>query len=889
MSTERFGRLKRLLIIVTGLPGNDRPAYLDKVCEGDPALRRELESLLAHEASAEDLLKPRGFEEVLKSVLGKGYSAGAVESHPERIGRYRIDGVLGEGGMGVIYHATQSEPIQREVAIKLIRRGYGSGHFTARFEAERQTLAKMNHPHIARIFDAGTDDSGNPYFVMEIVEGMHCVDFCREEQLSTEGRLRLFLDICRAVQHAHQKGIIHRDLKPSNILVSMQDDVPFAKVIDFGIAKLMEQSPGASETLTQEGRPIGTPRYMSPEQARGSSDAIDTRTDVYSLGIILYELVTESPPYETRGVSLIDLPRVICETQPAPFARKVVRGRKIDPDLQTIVFKAISKDMEERYPSASALGEDVERYLSSEPILARRPSAVYQMRKLIARNRIPSILVAGFVFMVIAFGVWMSVLYTRSEANLKRAIEAEGEATEVSGFMIDLFQVSDPSEARGSTITAREILDEGAERIEKELSDRPEIQARMMRTIGVVYRGLGLYDEAGTLLEGALERQGTSGGGEDLEAAASGDELATLHERVGRYEDAEKEYKRALAIREGLLGPVHPDVAISLGNLGWLYCTQGRISEGKELLDRSAAILDQTPEPDPRTQAGVLNNLALVCREQGNYKEAEPLFLRSLAIREDALGTDHPDIAVSLNNLALCYWGQGRYEEALQSAKRSLVIREKILGPEHPDLARALTSVATLHQELSNFNEAEPLYQRALTIQEKVLGANHYSVAVTLNNLGRLFTEWGRPREAEGALKRSLAIRKSALGADHPKVSNALISLGELFTGEGRYEEADSLLQAALAIRESSYGGDHPNVALALYDIGILRLEQSRYEEAEPLLLRALDIREAKLDPSHYRIAESLDACARLYLSLNRPDEAAAMTERAASIRKVSS
>ncbi len=831
---------------------------------------------------------------------------------PEQIGPYRILKILGEGGMGEVYLAEQTEPFRRQVALKLIRPSHADEKAIHRFEAERHAMARMNHPNVAQVYEAGDTDLGQPYIAMEYVPGPTITDYCDRHRLSLRERLDLFTAVCDGIQHAHQKGLIHRDIKPGNILVTEAPGSggqrrPVPKVIDFGIAKAMEESlTPTSGSLTGE-RVLGTPAYLSPEafEVTDRGADLDTRSDVYALGIVLYELLVGELPFGSKKESfLIALQRAASGDPPAPSARfadlepevretraeerkmtTTALGRKLRGDLDWIVLKAIARQRSDRYVSAAELAEDIGRYRDDVPVVAGPPNRLYHARKFLRRHLVATVAAALVTVALVAGLTARTFEAARANREAERANrEAEAarrygaEADGVVRFLVDLFDVSDLGNSNGDTVTARELLEQGAEKVRREYQDQPLAQARLMDTMGEVYRKLGLYDESEPFLGDALELREERLGEDHVDVATSLANLTTLYWHQGRYTEAEPVAERALAIRESALGPEHPEVAASLDDLALVYRRMGRYDEAEPLFQRALTIREQAFGPEDQHVATTVNGLAILHWNQGQYDEAVPLFRRALAIWERTLGEDHLETAATVNNLAGVYRDQGEYDEAEVLYKRALEIRRKTLGADHPAVGYSLSNLAVLYRRQERYREAEPRYLQALEIWESSLGPEHPEVAFLLNNLALLYHDLGRDAEAEPASRRALEINRNILGHEHPSVASSLNILAIVLTGLGRVDQAAELHRQAADVYEQALGPEHLRVAWPLHGLANLYRDNGRLSEAEPLYKRALEIREQALGRDHETTREIVADYAAALTAAGRGEEAEALT-----------
>ncbi len=743
--------------------------------------------------------------------------------HPDRIGPYHVLQLLAQGGMGLVYVAEQTSPVRRRVALKVIKAGMDTREVVARFESERQALAVMDHPNIAKVLDGGVTDDRRPYFVMELVKGVPITDYCDTHKLSTSERLALFVDVCHAVQHAHQKGVVHRDLKPSNVLVMMQDGKPMPKVIDFGIAKALSQPLTNRTLITEIGQAMGTPAYMSPEQADPSALDIDTRTDVYSLGVMLYELLVGRLPLDPSQIGLSafmvrlarretspSIPsamlRTIGDTAPdiSGYRRTNMKSlrRELRGDLDWIVMKALEPDRVRRYDTVNELAADINRHLHSVPVIARPPSTLYRVSRFARRNR-GAVLAGSLVVLALVVGLSVSaVALIRAQRAEALAVREAETARQVSGFLTEIFQVSDPGEARGNSITAREILDRGAERIRTELTDQPLVQAQLMFTIGSVYRELGLFAEARPLLEQAMSMQSERLDAGDPALLASRMALGRLAQQQGRFADAESLYRQSLQATDSVGTPDDRKAqAFILSTLGGMMVTRGQYASADSVLTRAVALRDAAGAPEDAEFARTLRTLASSYLADGRYAEAEPVYKRALAIYERVVGADHPDVGRTLSNLGVVYYQLGQYDQAEREYQRAEQILGKALGADHPNLASINLNLGEIAWRRGRLPDAETRLMRALAIWTPRVDPQFPGIATAEFDLGNVLRDMGRRREAETRYLHALEIRDAAFGASSSQVQEILVEYARLLRADGRGAEADRMDARVKAMR----------------------------------------------------------------------------------------
>jgi eukaryotic-like serine/threonine-protein kinase len=825
--------------------------------------------------------------------------AGAVSSF---IGPYRILQVLGEGGMGIVYIAEQSTPIVRRVALKVLKLGMDTKQFVARFEAERQALAVMDHPGIARVHDAGATDAGRPYFVMELVHGVPITEYCDANHLSTNDRVTLMTGVCRAVQHAHQKGVIHRDLKPSNVLVGMQDGRPSPKIIDFGVAKAIDHRLTNLTIYTEIGQRIGTPAYMSPEQMEMSQLDIDTRTDIYSLGVMLYELLTGTLPFsEDLLRRAITTPQLLRETDPpTPSARvthlgndltrvaslrqtdAVSLGRTIAGDLDWITMKAMAMDRTHRYEAANDFALDLQRYLAFEPVTARPPTTRDRVAKFARRHRMGVTVAAVIALLVIGATIALGVLAQRLARERDRAEREAARASSIAGFLQDTLSSADPWSGGNREVSVIEALKTATAKVDRAFRNQPLVAADVRRTIATTYSGLGRFDEAATLARSALDAQKTTLGEHGEDVAKTLGVLANVYKEQGQYGQAETAAREALTIRQGLRPVDEAAVAESLGQVARVLDARGQYKEAQARAEESLAIRRRVRGPRneqvaeslgtlaqvvgngaadfPRTeqllreqldilrglhgsdnvQVGlVLNDLAVNRLRMEDYGEAESLYLESLATLRRVLGDEHPEIASSLENLGGVYFRTKRYQESLQALDQVLAMRRKMLGDRHTAVGRTLANIGMVRSAAQDYAGAVASLTDAEVRLRATLGAEHPEIVTVSVNLGDALNKEGDHAAAERKFREALAIALKTLPDDHPELTRSRSRLGNLLVSERRFAEAEPLLLAAAAGRERKLGRDHATTKAAAADIVTMYDAWDKADKAAPWRLRA--------------------------------------------------
>ena len=800
MELERHQRAWEILGACLASDAGERDGILDDACAGDRALRAEVEALLGAHAESGSFL-----ERDETTAPTRPAAARAEPAAGQRIGPYKLLGLLSRGGMGTVYLAVRKYgEFEKRVALKLLQPEMAEQEEVRwRFRTESRILAALDHPNIARFLDAGSEE-GQHYFVIEYVEGQPVDEYCDAHKLATRERLELFRTVCAAVQFAHQNTVVHRDLKPANILVTAAG-VP--KLLDFGIAKLLNPEIFSRSSAPTVLKPY-TPEYASPEQVRG--EPITTASDVYSLGVLLYELLTGHRPYRFSSYVPGEVVRTICEAEPERPSTVVLRReevpgprgievltprsvsetrdgepgklrRRLAGDLDNIVLKALRKEPQRRYSSVEQLSEDLRRHLEGRPVSARGDSVAYRAGKFVRRHRLGVTAAAAFVLALLGFGIAMAVQHVR----LQEALAGEEFVTE---FLIDLFEVSDPLAPAGEPVSARKVLDRGRDRLATELHQRPEVQAKLRGAIGTIYGKLGEYDEAERLLRRSLAARRNLFGGPDPEVASNLNALAGVLRAKGEYDEVETLLREALEMRRALFGDRHSATAESLNDLASLLGFRGDFENAEALYREAIAIFRL--DNDREQLANTLNNLANLLQGRGELAAAERLFREALAIRREVLGPEHTLVANSLHNLAALLQKTGENVSAEALYRESLAILRQKLGDHHPWVGFSLAALASLLIEVREHAEAERLVQEALTILRATLPEDHWQIHYADSMRGACLTGLGLAIASEPVLLASYEALKVQQGDGSPYAQKALKYLIALYEAWGREDRA---------------------------------------------------------------------------------------------------
>jgi len=884
----------------------ERSAYLNAVCGDDAVLRARLEALLkAHEEAGDFLEAP---------VIDPSVTLGdphLTEGPGTIISRYKLLEKIGEGGMACVYMAEQKEPIRRKVALKIIKLGMDTKQVIARFEAERQALAMMDHPNIAKVLDAGATETGRPYFVMELVKGISITEYCDKNKLNTRERLDLFIQVCNAVQHAHQKGIIHRDIKPSNIMVTLLDGRPVPKVIDFGIAKATSLELTEKTLFTRYAQMIGTPEYMSPEQAEMSGLDVDTRTDIYSLGVLLYQLLTGALPFDPetlRAAGYAEIRRTIVEDEPprpstrlsslGEEAKKVAESRgtevsllvaRLRKELEWIPLKAIRKDRTRRYRSAAEMSDDVQNYLNGAPLIAGPESSLYRLKKSMHRNR--ALVISIFsVLAVLLAGIVASTVLAISADNSRAEAERQARISQaVADFLTDdLLGSVAPEKAKSPEVTVHSILDAASKSLEDRFEGKPLIEALIREKLGETYRKLGDYKAAEPHLERAYRIRAEQLGEEDISTLTSVHNLGSLYLVQARHDDAEPLLVGAWQIRRRLLGEEHPDTLASAVQVAYLS-----LFYGSSVVSDVEGLFAETLE----TARGVLGDehvdtldamlgLSAIYHASGRHEEAESLCARGLETAERVLSAEHELTLWFMNLSAMLHFTQGRYGQGAQLVTRAFEIGQRALGNEHPSTIHSMFMRGAMHRVQQQDDEAESLWEESVQLSRRVLGDEHFWTLLYMHNLAILYRDQGRYQDAERLLAEALEGRRKVLGEEHPETFVTMGSLGRLYRWQGKLNQAEQLLAECYQKSRETLGEEHPSTIGLIGDLAFLYFRQGRIDEAGALRAKAIEMMRRFYGDENPITLGAMHDLGELYLNFGRDVEAETLLSKALEGRR---
>lgn len=852
-----WARAQEVFLDALDQPTGEREAWVHRVCGADQALRAEVLSFLgAHRAGG---------------PVGEWGAATRTTTQPDRVGDYRIVRLIGEGGMGTVYLAErEGEGFRQRVALKLLRTGWGDPKQAERMARERAILARLEHPGIARLVDGGVSEQGQPWLAMEYIEGTGLLRYAQEHQLAVEQRLQLFLQVCEAVQYAHQQLVVHRDLKPGNIMVGVDGRV---RLLDFGIAVLVdpsEESAGATQTAAWL-----TPAYASPEQVRG--ERIGTLSDVYALGVLLYELLADARPYDIDARSPAQVEALVCHTMPPrPSSRAGVARlrRRLEGDLDTIVLCAMAKEPERRYGSPAALADDLRRHLDGRPVRARPASLGYLTLKFFRRHA-RAVLAAVLVVASLGGGLGLAAREAGRASREREAATREAErASRVSALLVDLFRYSDPARALGEELSAREILERGTERIEREFGDRPDIQAALFSEVAVIHANIGLLDRAEVLAQRAVALVRRESGDDSLALSEMLARLGRIHRDQGRRDEAIATLRDAVTLRASLLAVPDTILARAEADLAWELRDAADHEGAATYFRRAIATRRRLGGAVDQVLPSLILGLASTIHDAGRFAEADSMLRVVLSAFEGGEMRPHPTAATVLLNLGMLRRIREEYRDAEPMARAAAMMRRQLFDPGHPDRVGAETEWGATLTELGSYARAESVLVAARAESAGTLGGDHPAAMTARDNLANLLHVTGRYREALAMMDTTVAQRRARQGADHPEVTVALIRQGEPLLALGRLDEAAARFSEAGATAERTSGVESIYRMLAIAGLGRVALARGDQQAAESLFAQAAGVAERQLRPGHrYRLALDRE---RARLDLARGEHSAA-------------
>ena len=869
MDRDRWTRIQDLFHRIADLPPDEQSAILRAACEDDESLITDVQALLDEDARAGFILDG-GVADVAHSLLQTPSTL-----QVDRIGPYRITGIVGEGGMGVVFRGERPD-LGAVAAIKILRDAWLSPARRERFASEQRLLAQLNHPSIARLYDADTLPDGTPWFAMEYVEGVPLTTYCRSRESSIAERLELFREVCASVAHAHRDLIVHRDLKPSNILVTADGHV---KLLDFGISRQLE-GPDAAVNLTRTGLRLMTPAYAAPEQVRGGR--VGLYTDVYALGVILYELLTGRTPFDLTDVTPGEAERIIAEQEPVrpsavvagerqgPWRPRLRRARRADwADLDVLCLTAMHKEPGRRYQTVQGLIRDIDHYRNGEPLDARSDSTAYRAGKFVRRHARPLTAAAIAVLALVAISTFYTVRLTTAR---NEAIAEAARTQRIQRFMLNLFQGGDASVGPADDLRVITLVDRGVQEA-RSLGSDPMIQAELYETLGTIYHTLGSLEQADTLLGGALEQRRRLHGSSHPVIAETLVALGLLRDTQAKYEEGERLIRQGLEMSRQLLPGDHPAVARATAALGQVLESRGAYEQAIPVLQQAMRLQEANGAADAEV-ADTITELANTHFYAGHYAESAALNRRAIEMRRQAYGERHPLVADNLINLGAVKYDLGHYAEAEALYRQGLEITEAWFGRNHPDTAAALTMVGRALVSQKKQAEASGLLKDALAINERVYGAAHPRVASTLNEVGKVAQQRGALDEAEACFNRMAAIYRQVHGDKHYLIGIALSNAGSVHLERRDYAGAETLFRDVVRRFTDALSADHLNTGIARIKLGRALVGQRRYREAEGELLAGHGILSKQANPSVSWLKSAREDLVTVYDALGRPEAA---------------